>query len=164
MDMKLEPDYFTRNIEFIVYDLIGRTLCAAQPDDAVLKGVITQVAGYKQPTDSMSKGAAYAAGHLSISQKFGSCMIDIATGREGEYACVTIRGIEMDFAGTKERIDGPGKVTRALNITAADRERLDGLPIHNPYLWIQGRTLPGQRTALPINAKNCVAIYSLPTL
>ncbi len=136
---RLSELFFARDVITVAKDLLGRTLVRERPRGATLYAKICEVAAYEGNTEeSMTEGASYAPGTLSISTKYGKRLLDIATDRTGKQSCITlIAGLVGDKRGVRELVQGPGKLTAALEI---DKD-LDGLLLRDSPLWIGGQAI-----------------------
>ncbi len=158
--MKLKKNYFTKDAETIAKGLLGRYLVSELPSGRKIKIRLTEIAAYEGETKTTYKGASYAPGKISISTKFGQILIDIATGKENNVSCITLRGGEVDLEGRMEPIKGPGKLTQILGITKSNKEFYDGANIYDNRIWIEGKPIDeSQIKKLKCNSPNCKGIY-----
>lgn len=115
--------FFARDAETVARELLGARLCRCLPQGEVMCWAITETEAYIGPED--------AACHAHLNRRTqrtavmfgppGVCyvylcygihwLLNLVTGPEGHPAAVLIRG-----AGEQ---DGPGKLTKALQITSA---------------------------------------------
>jgi 3-methyladenine DNA glycosylase Mpg len=141
---KLGLDYFEQRPITVAKGLLGRVLVRERIGKSPIYSEIKEVAAYEGSTDSMSEGAKYSPGSVSISTKFGKNLIDISTLAENRSSCVTlIAGNLFDARGYRETAKGPGNLSKALEIGT----ELDNTPLNSSYLWIGGN---------PIDPKNII--------
>jgi|SRR3989344_59881 len=114
--------FFDRKPKEVAHDLLGRYL-AVTPNSKKSTRVniceITEVGAYKGDLDLPSRnGMLYAPGKLFLMRYRGGILFNIATGREGEPACVEIRGARFG----EGNVEGSGKIANLLGLDG----RLDG--------------------------------------
>ncbi len=116
---KLNLEFFKQDALQIAPDLLGKILVRKFSDGNIVKSMITETEAYRGEEDlacHASKGKTERTrimyeqgGHLYIYLIYGMYyMLNIVTGNKLEPQGVLIRGIEG--------FDGPGKLTRALQI------------------------------------------------
>lgn len=149
MPQKLTKDYFDRPADVVARALLGCTLCVKQGRRTV-RVVINETEAYMGSEDlacHAAKGRTprteimfREAGTIYVYLVYGMYdMLNVVTGPRGHPAAVLIRG-----AG---QYDGPGKLTKALNITRAHNGASLG---GQSGLWIETRK--GTVDATHINA------------
>ena len=135
---RLPLEFFARKAEAVARDLLGRVLVVERPRKCPLYARIHEASAYEGEEDSSSKGILYAPGIVGISTKFGKRLLDISTNRQNIPSCVTLIGGDIhDGAGQREFAQGPGNLTKALEIGP----EYDGLEITTPPLWIGGNSI-----------------------
>ena len=134
--MKIEKDFFLRDVLDVAPDLIGKKLVRVI-DGLRSEYYITEVEGYRGEEDlacHASKGRTrrtevmfHEGGKLYIYFIYGIYhMLNIVAGPEGLPQAVLIRGVKG--------VEGPGKLTRALKID----QSFYGEEIYNSNrLWIE---------------------------
>ncbi len=117
--MRLTQEFFQRDVLIVAQELIGKKLVRRMPDGTIIHAVITETEAYRGEEDlacHASKGRTkrteimYAdGGHIYIYLIYGMYwMLNFVTGTKNQAQAVLIRGIE--------NYNGPGKLTRALQI------------------------------------------------
>jgi 3-methyladenine DNA glycosylase Mpg len=160
----LNEEFFARHAEEVAKDLLGRTLVRERPNKATLYAVINEVSAWEGDKEkSMTKGALYAPGTLLVSTKFGNHMLDISTYKIGELSCITLIAASIgDERGVRESAQGPGKLTKALEI---EKDSFNGLPLRlSQYLWFGGPAASPDRIAqrsISKAPKNCRGYFYL---
>lgn len=128
----LNKQFFNRDVETVAKELLGMYLVRAIPSESgrpskkggkEIVARIVETEAYVGPEDKAShahRGRTKRnepmfgeAGHWYVYLCYGiHNMLNIVTGPKDHPAAVLIRGIEIDG----ERINGPGRVTKALSI------------------------------------------------
>lgn len=119
MKMKINSTFFQRDGYLVAQEIIGKLLCV-NLDGTTFKYRITEVELYSGESDSAchaSKGKTNRTeimyekgGYLYVYLCYGiHNLLNVVTGDQGYPEAILIRGIE-DY-------NGPGKLTKALNIT-----------------------------------------------
>lgn len=158
---KLTESFFARNPDIVAKELLGRYLVRVFENGKVVKGKITEVAAYQGTARKRTSGKIKAApGIMSVSTKYGKHLLDIATGKEGKYSCITLRSAEFRWNNQIQSINGPGKLCKILKINPS----LDGLSIYGTKLWIEGQ--PESESEIDIKKlnnlpDNCFGYYQL---
>ncbi len=162
--MKLSTRFFARPPEEVAPDLIGRRMFR-RLGRRLYEVEIVETGAYRGTARRSGEGVSYASGiiYVHVGQR-GYRTLAIGTEKKGEPSVVTIRHAlcRSGFEGPNELIDGPGKLTNALEI---DRE-LDGQPINGNELWVEGDTIiPSLVEYISPNeakmASNCLGYYRL---
>ncbi|MBX4196178.1 DNA-3-methyladenine glycosylase [Candidatus Pacearchaeota archaeon] len=141
---KITRDFFARHADEVAQDLLGRVLVFERSSRRCpVYARIYEVAAYEGKADSMSEGAQYPPGLMSVSNKFGKNLLDIATLGVCKPSCITLVAAHIkDSRGRSEFYQGPGNVGEALDIT----KEYDSFPIDMFPLWIGGK--PVDRSAV----------------
>ena len=155
IDNKLGRDFFAKPAVDVAYGLLGREI-VRRFNGAEVKGVITEVSAWEGTTLSSSDGMRYAPGTIGVSTKFGKHLLDIATELKDVSSCITLIAAEFDWNGKKQVVQGPGNVTKALNIDRVfDQQKI----YDNPNIYIVGGQMPAQevlkreKKGVPANCK-----------
>jgi DNA-3-methyladenine glycosylase len=144
---RLIRGFYTRDVLDVAPDLMGKELIVRQRDDLLSRYIINEVEAYRGPEDMAchaSKGKTRRTsimfnegGRVYVYFVYGMYwMLNIVTGKEDEPQAVLIRGIEG--------FNGPGKLTRELNINGTFYG--EDLTVSN-RIWIEdiGRTFKYKR-------------------
>lgn len=115
LEQKLGQEFYARVPQLVACELLGREI-VRKFDKGEARGVIKEVSAWNGETQSASEGMTLAPGIISVSTKYGKCLMDIATGIEEQYSCITLVAAEFDWLGQKHKLQGPGNVTQALKI------------------------------------------------
>ena len=138
--MKLTSEFFARVGTQVAKDLIGTYLVRAYPDGKTSRRQITETEGYLGEKDSASHARVGKTERTKVMYKKPGTlyvyliygihdMLNIVTKEAGEPEAVLIRGING--------LDGPGILTRELDITKAKQ---NGKPLgEDSGLWIEAR-------------------------
>ncbi len=131
--------FFERSSTSVAKDLLGRIIVHERARGGILYAQIHEVAAWEGTTEkSMTEGALYAPGTLSISTKFGKNLLDIATDEMCKPSCITlIAGRVYDKTGERVFAQGPGLLCGALDINKS----YHGLPIEISSIWIGGERI-----------------------
>ena len=119
----IHPAWFGRPAPFLAPRLLGKILCRRLPDGTVLRRRITETECYFGEEDTAChahKGRTprtetlyRSGGIVYVYLCYGiHALLNVVTGQEGHPEAVLIRGVEG--------ANGPGRVTRAMEITCAD--------------------------------------------
>src|SRR3989344_5668929 len=92
----LKKSDFEDNSDIVARNLLGRYLSLRQQSGEIIRARLREIAAYEGSGIRTSRKIGYSAGTVSISTKFGRKLFDIATGREGEFSCVTIRAVDLE--------------------------------------------------------------------
>lgn len=157
-------DFFARKADIVARDLLGRTLVVTM-GNLETRARIREVGAYEGATKHTSEGALYEPGLVSVSVKYGQCLIDIATGREEKTSktasCITLRAADILLpVGAPLSVQGPGNLARQLGITPQTREVIEGLKAYGRSFGFMGEAVPS--TAVEVkhgNSKNCRGFY-----
>lgn len=158
---KLNAGFFARSPDIVAKELLGKYIVRILNERA-LKGIISEVAAYQGIAGKRTSGNINSApGVISISTKYGNRLLDISTGREGEYSCITLRAAEFEWGDKKQLVKGPGKLCKALGLDS----RLNGLPAYdNNELWFEDAQgsldFIAQTKNMP---SNCLGYYRIKT-
>ena len=91
--------------------------------------------------------------------KYGKHLLDIATDKTAKPSCITLVAAELyDGRGFRERLQGPGNLTEALEI---DKDE-DGLPLRVASFWIGGKPVSENqilRRRLSTVPRNCKGFF-----
>jgi len=159
---KLTHQFFARSPDAVAKELLGKYatyVTRILNSGKKVRAHIAEIAAYKGTAGKRtSKGIKAAPGIISVNTKYGNHLLDIATGKEGEYSCITLRAAEFEIENQKLLIDGPGKLCRALQIDTT----LNNLSINNNKLWIEAEAGNYKIKKLDeITSNNCLGIYRL---
>lgn len=157
---KITTDFFARSSDAVARELLGRNLVRRLSSGAIVKGKISEVAAYQGNAKRTSEKIKSAPGIISVSTKYGSQLLDIATGDEGEYSCITLRAAEFEWLGKKQLVAGPGRLCKALKISKS----LDGLSVYNNDIWIEGKSIDNSKIVVKKSKKmpsNCLGYYKI---
>jgi 3-methyladenine DNA glycosylase Mpg len=114
--------FFNRKSDVVAKDLLGRYLVKTTPSGLTRCErlcELTEVGAYKGDLDLPSRaGMSYAPGELFLMPYRGTLLFNIATGKEGDPACVEIRAAKFGEKETK----GSGRIAHMFGLT----EKLDG--------------------------------------
>jgi len=153
---KLRKSDFEENSDRVARNLLGRYLSLRQQNGDIVRVRLRELAAYEGSANRTSKKIGSSAGIVSISTKFGRKLLDIATGREGEFSCITIRGVDLEDL----TVEGPGNVTGALGIDKATQHLYDGIPAYGDIIWINGNPIDVDEIyEMGKNSTNCKGIY-----
>lgn len=141
--MKLTRDFFTSDPMTVARELVGAYLCRVMPDGSIVRARISELELYTQDErgchafngrTARNDAMFMAGGHAYVYLCYGlHNMLNIVLGGRDYAAAVLIRALE--YPGC----DGPGKLTRVLNITRIDN-RLD-LCGADSVMWLEARDL-----------------------
>ena len=158
---RLERSFFEQRADAVARGILARYLAVGLPNGDVMRARLREVAAYEGATKTTSRGVMYGPGVVSISVKFGQCLLDIATGREGEPACVTLRAADFEQDGREvKEVKGPGNVCRRLGITRDSRDYWTGAQAYGDRIWIEGEEAPeSEIVVVEGNSENCLGFY-----
>lgn len=155
---KLNEKYFGGNVEQVAKGLLGRELVCSLPDVGEVRVQLTEVAAYEGTTKRSSDVLNYSAGVVSISTKFGKRLLDIATGKQNEPSCVTLRSGRLEDKFVK----GPGNLTAALGLTKENKDLVEGEYVGGNVIWIEGEAVDESKIKKSRgNSPNCLGIYRI---
>jgi 3-methyladenine DNA glycosylase Mpg len=164
---RINDRWFARPAADVAKDLLGREL-VLEHADITLRARLREVAAYEGQEKTTSEGAALEPGQLSISCKFGNYLVDVATGENGDYSCVTLRG--ADFTATDSNgntiddltaeVRGPGNFSSTLGVNKETKWVFELLGIGSQRLYVEGDSVPrDQIKERKKNADNCKGIF-----
>lgn len=167
---RVNRSFFGRDPRIVAKELLGRYIHAELPNEMVVTVRLREIAAYEGTTKTTSPGILYAPGLISISRKFGQSLIDIATGKEDEPSCVTLRGGELlgmvakgkrfESTSKPEPIHGPGNLAKILGITKDTCDLYEGKSVAGRIIWIDGNNIHASDIKHKKgNSKNCKGIY-----
>jgi len=157
---RLTKEFFERTPVQVARDLLGRYVFCQAEGGNVIQARLREVAAYQGATKTTSPGASYAGGIVSISQKFGRYLIDIATGEEDEPSCITLRGGNLILEDKVESASGPGNLAIALGINEDNVDYFQGASIAGRRIWVEGDAVnQSEVRKLKGNSPNCKGIY-----
>ena len=118
--MKLNSDFFARDVLEVAPELVGKFICRRLPDGQVLRGMITETEAYRGEEDlacharmgrTKRNAVMYGqGGHTYIYLIYGlHWLFNVVTGKECDPQAVLIRALEAP-------LDGPAKWTKAFQI------------------------------------------------
>jgi len=158
---KLTHEFFARNPQTVAKELLGgyaSYLVRVFDSGKKVRGRIVEIASYSGTAGKRtSKGIMAAPGIITVSTKYGNHLMDIATGKEGEYSCITLRAALFEWGDIKSLVDGPGRLCKALQIDTG----LNNLSINNQKLWIEAEKGKYNIEEIGKNTDNCRGIYRL---
>lgn len=131
---KLDCDFFKQDAKLVAQQLLGKYLCV-NTGEKILRAKIIETEAYYGSEDSASHARFGQKGRSNVMWKEGGriyvylCyglhnMINIVTGKLNEPSAVLIRGVEGAV--------GPGKVTKSMQISMQDNDKLLG-----ERVWIE---------------------------
>ena len=117
--MKLNEEFFQRDVLEVAPELVGKSLCRALPDGTVHRLVITETESYRGAEDGACHASKGRTARTDVLFRLGGLvyvyliygmhiLLNIVTGQENEPQAVLIRACGG--------YPGPGKLTRALSI------------------------------------------------
>ena len=156
MTNRLDERFFARRADNVAQDLLGRTLVVKVGEDTFVRARLREVAAYEGSTKRTSEGAKYHPGLVSISVKYGQCLVDIATGggKKKDASCITLRAADFDIKGETVKVEGPRRVAKELGITSGTREGYECLPAYGRKIWIEGVPIKQKEIKKRCNATN----------
>ncbi|MBE5786950.1 MAG: DNA-3-methyladenine glycosylase [Clostridiales bacterium] len=121
--MRMNQDFFARDVLAVAPDLIGKMICRRLPDGQVLRGMITETEAYRGQEDQACHARMGRTkrnevmfgppGYAYIYLIYGlHWLFNIVTGKENEPQAVLIRALERP-------LDGPAKWTKAFLVTGS---------------------------------------------
>ena len=135
--MRLKRQDYARDAVTMAKALLGKTLCRRLDDGTVLRARIVETEAYFGEEDTACHAHRGRTPRTDVMYAPGGCayvylcygmhsMLNVVTGPAGHPEAVLIRGVEGAI--------GPGRVTKALQITCAlNRENL----VSSRRLWIE---------------------------
>jgi len=157
---KLNESFFARNSDIVAKELLGKYVVRVLNNNRIVRGKITGIAAYQGKSERTSSKIKSAPGKISVSTKYGNHLLDISTGNEGEYSCVTLRAAEFDWVNEKQSVEGPGKLCKALGLDKS----LDNLSVYNDKLWIEKSDIGNLEVIVEKSGSmpsNCLGYYKL---
>jgi len=135
--VKLTKYAFRKESEQVAQDILGHEIVRRLPNGEEIRGYVHAVAPHSgRKLKSSDEGINEQAGRINVGKpKFGHRLMDITTEKEGNYSCVTIRGVVL-ADGTV--IEGPGNFTKHFRID----DTVSGLSIENQHLYLTDRVDP----------------------
>lgn len=141
--MKLTREFFISDPMAVAHELMGCYLCRVGADGTIIRARIVELELYTQAErgchayngcTARNDAMFMAGGHAYVYLCYGlHNMLNIVLGTDDYAAAVLIRALE--YPGC----NGPGKLTRVLNITRADN-KLD-LCAPDSKMWIEARDI-----------------------
>ncbi|NDD91102.1 DNA-3-methyladenine glycosylase [bacterium] len=141
----LQPSFFKRNTVEVAQDLLGKVLLVRTPRSGDLRAVrIVETEAYRagDPASHSAKGKTPRAsvmfgppGYVYVYVIYGMYwMLNFVTEPEGNPGAVLIRAVEpLDSNFGSLKTNGPGKLTRALQIGKRD----NGASLSGPRFWVR---------------------------
>ena len=119
--MRLDRDFFLRDVLAVAPELAGAVLCRRLPDGAVMRGRITETEAYRGEEDLACHARAGRTRRTDVLYREGGCayvylvyglhwLFNVITGPADVPQGVLIRAMGRP-------LDGPAKWTRAFGIT-----------------------------------------------
>jgi len=119
--MKLNSDFFARDVLEVAPELVGKIICRRLPDGQMIRGKIIETEAYRGEDDlacharmgrTKRNAVMYGrAGHAYIYLIYGlHWLFNVVTGNENDPQAVLIRALETP-------LNGPAKWTKAFQIT-----------------------------------------------
>ena len=141
MSIKLERSFFNRDVLLVAPDLLGKVLVRKFENGKTMACTITETEAYRGEEDLGCHASRGKTNRTSVMYDQGGkiyvyliygmyWMLNFVTGRKDEPQAVLIRGIE--------KYDGPGKLTRALEIDKGFNQK--DITV-SPLLWVEDRGL-----------------------
>ena len=145
---------FARTATSVAKDLVGRMLVRKTPT-GITAGKILQTGAYEGGRETNSRlGMNYSPGTIFLMPFRGFRLLNIATDKERFPSCVEIR----EVAYHDKRIKGSGAISNYLDI----HQELDGLPLHENWLYILGESVNKNKIICEeSSAENCLGYFSL---
>lgn len=148
----LPLSFYERDVREVAMDLLGTVLLRHDPDGSYRWGRITETEAYLGEHDMASHArfgrtkrteVMYGSpGRSYVYLIYGMYhMLNVVAAPPGEPQAVLVRAIEP-LGGVEAKVDGPGKLTRALGIDLS----FNGLPLSGAPLSIH----PGESVPEPI--------------
>lgn len=143
--MIISADFYSGDPIDVARRLVGAYLCRRMPDDTVIRARIVELELYHESErgchayggkcTARNDAMFMSGGHAYVYLCYGlHNMLNIVLGPDGAGIAVLIRGLEYDGC------NGPGKLTRVLNITRDDN-KLDLTT--SDKMWLEPRdTVP----------------------
>ncbi len=118
--------FFSRAAGVVARDLVGRTV-VCNAGASPVTAVIVEAEAFEDGADGgvIRKGMLYAPGTIFVMNHRGHLYLNVGTDAAGKASCVMVRSILVG----KELVDGPGKVSKRLGVTAALDGRTLGLEL-----------------------------------
>ncbi len=140
----LAPEFYERDPLDVARDLLGAVLVRVAPDGTVRAGRIVETEAYRGEEDQACHARAGRTkrtetmygppGRAYVYLIYGMYdMLNTTAWPQGQPAAVLIRAIEPLVGLDGARTHGPGRLTRALGITAREH---NGAPLQGPELYI----------------------------
>ncbi len=140
-EMILTRDFFMGDPLVVAQQLVGCVLCRAMDDGTIIRARIAELElytadergchAYGNKCTPRNQAMFLSGGHAYVYLCYGlHQMFNIVLGSDGTAAAVLVRALEWDGC------DGPGKLTRQLNITR-DLNMLD--LTQGTHLWLEPR-------------------------
>jgi DNA-3-methyladenine glycosylase len=138
-NMILEAPFFTRDVQIVAKELLGKSLCVAQGDGGVVRSVITETEAYDGEQDLACHARNGKTERNSVMYMQGGVwyvylcfgmhwMVNVVTGGDAYPAAVLIRGT-LTF-------QGPGRLSNGLQIDGSFNGRKIA---RSSLLWIEDR-------------------------
>jgi len=158
--LQLSRDFYARPVLTVARECIGKIL-VHRTSEGETAGRIVEVEAYRGPQDLAAHSARGLTkrtaamfgppGHAYVFQLYGTCWaMNLVVAAEGKPHAVLIRALEplrglglmaerrRKSPQSRELTNGPGKLTQALAITAADY----GRDLCNAGLWLEADGCP----------------------
>jgi len=134
---RLTKEFYKQDVLTIAPLLLGKMLVRKYPDGTIKKYQITETEAYNGEEDTACHASKGKTKRTSVLYNEGGCtyvylcygihfLLNVVTGKKDKPEAVLIRGIE--------NYDGPGKLTKVLNITS-DLHNIDLAT--SDELWIE---------------------------
>lgn len=146
---QIHRDFFKRDAVTVAKDLLGRVMIQERKNKSSLYVQLTEIAAYKGIVGKNLKEAQkknpnlfYGPGVIGVSTAYGKYLIDVGTEGLCKPSCITLIGGNLfDKRGLREKLQGPGNLSSALEIDSD----YDSSPINFGQLWIGGEAVDEDR-------------------
>lgn len=150
--MRLPRTFYARDAATVAADLLGKVLCVR--GERVQRARVTETEAYVGPHDlacHASRGLTPRTatmhgppGHAYVYLVYGiHDMLNVVTGPTGHGEAVLVRAAEPVEGA---RLDGPGRLTKALGITVA---RDNGTDLLEGRIWFEDGAAPPRVAVTP---------------
>ena len=122
MPQRVARAFYRRDPVTLAKALIGQRLVRVV-EGRRLSGIIVETEAFEDGADggTIRKGMLYGPGTVFVMNHRGHLYLNVGTDAAGKASCVMVRAALFG----KELVEGPGKVSKRLGVTAA----LDGRPL-----------------------------------